>query len=213
MAQELLYLADPMCSWCWGFTPVLDRIRRELADGVTLRYVLGGLAEDSDDPMPAATQRMVQSAWGAVEKATRVRFNREFWTRCEPRRSTYPACRAVLAAEAEEPGSGPKMFRAIQEAYYLEARNPSDVDVLVAVATEKGFREEAFALRLASPEIEAQLQEHLREREHLGITANAAGFPTLILRTNEGDQALTRGYSPWDALEPVLARAGVIGRV
>ena len=23
----MLYFADPMCSWCWGFNPVMARVR------------------------------------------------------------------------------------------------------------------------------------------------------------------------------------------
>lgn len=210
MTPELLYLADPMCSWCWGFSAVLKRIQSELAENVTLRYVLGGLAPDSDDPMPEATKQMVQGAWDTVEQVTGTRFNREFWTRCQPRRSTYPACRAVLAAAALETDAGPRMFEAIQCAYYLEARNPSDVEVLTAVAEEQGLDAGRFSDRLASPEIEAELQGHLRERARLGATTNAAGFPTLVLRTAEGEQAVTRGYSPWKTIQPALARAGVL---
>ena len=32
-----------------------------------------------------------------------VRFNFDFWTHCTPKRSTYPACRAVIAARAQDP--------------------------------------------------------------------------------------------------------------
>ncbi|MDH5427723.1 MAG: DsbA family protein, partial [Nitrospirota bacterium] len=28
MSPTLIYVADPMCSWCWGFSPVLEEIRR-----------------------------------------------------------------------------------------------------------------------------------------------------------------------------------------
>ena len=26
MSKHFLYVADPMCSWCWGFSPVIDKI-------------------------------------------------------------------------------------------------------------------------------------------------------------------------------------------
>ena len=60
---ELVYVADPLCSWCYGFRPTLDRIE---ALG-PVRYVMGGLAPDDDQPMDPAMRTYVQRAWDAVE--------------------------------------------------------------------------------------------------------------------------------------------------
>ena len=59
---------------------------------------MGGLAPDSDEPMPAEMRTYVQQAWRAVTARTGVAFEHRFWEECAPRRSTYPACRAVIAA-------------------------------------------------------------------------------------------------------------------
>ena len=58
----------------------------------------GGLAPDSDVPMPQEIVQYVKSAWRAVSAAAGLELNWDFWTKCQPRRSTYPACRAVVAA-------------------------------------------------------------------------------------------------------------------
>lgn len=52
MTIELLYFHDPMCSWCWAFRPVWTDLCTQLPAGVTVRRVVGGLAPDSDAPMP-----------------------------------------------------------------------------------------------------------------------------------------------------------------
>ncbi len=31
---RLLYVMDPMCSWCWGFAPVAEALSRQAAAGV-----------------------------------------------------------------------------------------------------------------------------------------------------------------------------------
>ena len=28
---HFIYFADPMCSWCWGFAPVIEKIAAEAA--------------------------------------------------------------------------------------------------------------------------------------------------------------------------------------
>ena len=88
MSETLYYVADPMCSWCWGFQPVLGRVKAALPEEVTLRYVMGGLAKDTDEPMPEETRAYVQNAWREVSATTGARFNWDFWSRCKPRRSS-----------------------------------------------------------------------------------------------------------------------------
>ena len=102
--MELYYVADPMCSWCYGFALEWKRAKDQLA--LPVRLVMGGLASDSDEPMPAEMREYVQSAWRSVAQTTGAGFNHEFWERCTPRRSTYPSCRAVLAAEGMRAGAG-----------------------------------------------------------------------------------------------------------
>ncbi len=98
MNATLYYIADPMCSWCWGFHPVLQKVRGALPEDIQLVYVMGGLAKDSDEPMPDDIRAYVQNAWREVGVRTGARFNWDFWMRCSPVRSTYPACRGVLSA-------------------------------------------------------------------------------------------------------------------
>ena len=49
-----------MCSWCYGFAPILSSIADRLVPGVELRLVMGGLAPDSDEPLPATAARLAE---------------------------------------------------------------------------------------------------------------------------------------------------------
>ena len=57
----LLYVVDPMCSWCWGFTEVRREVSEAFPD-LEWQLVMGGLAPDSDEPMDEATKTYVQEA-------------------------------------------------------------------------------------------------------------------------------------------------------
>lgn len=200
LPMELLYVTDPMCSWCWGFAKTIRLIRGRLAPEVSLRLVMGGLAKDSDEPMPAATRTMVQGAWDAVEAASGARFNRDFWKKCTPRRSTWPACRAVLAAKRTDPDRTFAYFEAMQRAYYLEARNPSDREVAIAVAKEQALDQEVFRAYLTSEAVEADLASDLAQCTELG----ARGFPSLYLVEASMPRTITRGWQRFEALEETL---------
>ena len=186
-----------MCSWCWGFQSVLEQVEEILPEDIPIQYVMGGLAKDSDAPMPDETKEYVKGQWNAVTERTGAEFNWEFWERCEPRRSTYPACRAVLAASTQLPPAGPLMYHAIQRAYYLEAQNPSDHVTLISLAGSLGLDVERFSADLQSPTIEKKLQEEFALRRSLA----ANQFPSLVFEHRDDVIWLASGYE--DA-EPIL---------
>ena len=184
MTSTLYYAHDPMCSWCWAFKPTWSKLRAGLPPDIVTHIVLGGLAPDSAEPMPVQMQQMLQSTWRQIEQTVPgTRFNYDFWTQCKPRRSTYPACRAVLAAKAQNPQLEQPMIEAIQQAYYLKAQNPSDNDTLVRLSAEVGCDPERFAIQIDSDEIHADLRENIRFAQRLG----ARGFPSLILLTSKNE--------------------------
>ena len=121
--SELIYVHDPMCSWCWGLRPVFQRLIDQLPSQIRVSYLLGGLAADSDAPMAEEMQHQLQDTWHRIQqRIPNTEFNYDFWTRCQPRRSTYPACRAVIAARRIDVELEKSMVLAIQRAYYLQAK-------------------------------------------------------------------------------------------
>lgn len=179
----LWYIHDPMCSWCWGFVQAWQRLQQQLPDNIEIRYLLGGLAPDSGQPMPMDMQANIRDTWRAIQKEIPgTEFNFNFWTQCRPRRSTWPACRAVIAARQQDPGMELPMIHAIQQAYYLEARNPSDTDTLAALAADLGLDRNRFGQGLEARQTQDILDAEIQHSRKLG----AQGFPSLVLENADG---------------------------
>ncbi|QUM88771.1 DsbA family protein [Moritella sp. 36] len=172
---KLYYVYDPMCSWCWGYKPVWNEIKQVVADDVDIIYLLGGLAPDSDEPMPEMMQAQVASYWKKIENYLGTTFNYEFWTENTPRRSTYPACRAILAARTQ--GAEQAMLDAIQVAYYLNAKNPSDNTVLVELAKQLGLDSDKFETVFVSQQLHQDLLTEIAFARSIGGTS----FPSLFI--------------------------------
>jgi len=187
----LYYIHDPMCSWCWAFRPVFTELLNKLPDDIDVQYLVGGLAPDSNEPMDAATQTMIQHHWRTIQiKVPNTQFNFDFWTNSTPRRSTYPACRAVLAAKTINPDKEDAMILAIQQAYYLNAFNPSDDDVLINCAASIGLDTSLFTQTLNSPATQQTLQENIQKNQSLGVYS----FPSLVLEENGRFKPITIDY-------------------
>jgi putative protein-disulfide isomerase len=191
----LYHVHDPMCSWCWGYRKTWDEIQAALPDTVSVVNVVGGLAPDSDDPMPLDQQALVASYWQQVADRTGASFNFDFWKNCQPRRSTYPACRAVLAAKKQ--GREQAMISAIQQAYSLRSLNPSDHSTLALLATELKLDAELFRADLTSQHVQLELEENFALRRSFDVHS----FPSLVLMNNGSGTALTIDYN---SSEPTL---------
>ena len=188
---QLYYLHDPMCSWCWGFKPTWDIVTKQLDGKIKIGFLLGGLAPDSDEDMPLQTRDYVQSNWKKIEEAIPgTKFNYDFWTKCKPRRSTYPACRAVISARIQSPDCEVSMISAIQKCYYLDAQNPSDEDVLVSLAVELGLDAEKFRFDLRSEKVNEALLAEISLARSLGMSR----MPSLILQTGRKLRVISIDY-------------------
>ena len=188
VAAILYHVHDPMCSWCWGFRDCWDRLRAALPESVRVVNVVGGLAPDSNEPMPLELQKTVAGYWANVATKTGAQFNFDFWRDCKPRRSTYPACRAVLAARNQ--GAEQAMIDAIQQAYYLRAMNPSDNSTLITLAEELGLKVKQFSADLISMEIQLVLEENFALRRKIGVYS----FPSLVLARGENFTSIAIDY-------------------
>jgi putative protein-disulfide isomerase len=182
MVTTLLYIHDPMCSWCYAFDSSLTALQNELPDFIRIKKIAGGLAPDTTNPMPVELQQKIQQTWRRIEQTVpSMQFNYDFWMINTPVRSTYPACRAVLAARQQGANYEDKMIGAIQTAYYQKAKNPSLESTLLECALEVGLDANRFADDLNSNEIEEELQNELRIARKLGVIS----YPSLLLEHND----------------------------
>jgi len=185
MSDTLYYIHDPMCSWCWGYRPIWERLQKNLPNSIVVEYVAGGLAPDSNSPMPVTQQQMIQNHWRTIEQKLGTEFNHDFWLKNTPRRSTYNACRAAIAAHKQ--ACQQSMIVAIQQGYYSRALNPSDLDMLIDLARELSEKKsvtlevDKFIVDIGSEETERELVRQIT----LAGKLSQQGFPSLVLEVNE----------------------------
>jgi putative protein-disulfide isomerase len=211
---HFLYVADPLCSWCYGFAPVIEALASRFAGRLPVRLVMGGLRAGNTTPMRDQDKDYIRGAWTNVSKASGQPFDMSFFDRETFIYDTEPACRAVVAAR--EWGEGlpvsPLTFKAaVSSAFYAHNRDVTDTDTIVAIAEEAGFDGAAFRERFLSPDVKSATFRDFLTSQELGVT----GFPMLAAGSAEHGYALvTKGFRPLDgipeAIETWLARGAPI---
>lgn len=199
---HLIYFADPMCSWCYGFSPVIEEIRKAFGRALPVRVVMGGLRPGTEEPMTDAAKREVVGHWRHVHEATGLPFDEHALDREGFRYDTDPGARAVVVARREGEEMAARYLARAQRAFYAEGRDLTSGEVLADLAEELGLDREAFLAQWSS---EAARQETWRDyaiSQRAGVTA----FPTLVGGPDENGVygVVTRGYAPPDQVLAVL---------
>lgn len=196
---ELIYVGDPMCSWCWGFAPVLEQLEERYE--LPIRTVVGGLRAGADaQPLDDRLRAFLAHHWKQVHEASGQRFaevalDREGWVY-----DTEPACRSVVALRGLAPDRTLEWFARIQRAFYVEGRDVTDAEVHAELVGEVGVDPAVFADRMDSGAVREETRGDFAEARRLG----AMGFPTLLLREGQDVVTVTRGFVPFEQLEPRL---------
>jgi putative protein-disulfide isomerase len=181
-----------MCSWCWGFSHTWNKVKNSLPSEINVQYVLGGLAPDSSEVMPNKMREYIQMNWHKIEqKIPGVSFNYTFWDSCTPKRSTYPACRAVIAVKNQNSELEQTMVKIIQQAYYLDAKNPSEDDVLISLAKTLDLDIKQFTQDLNSEPTQQLLSNDIALMQSMGVSS----FPSLVLQTTNRIKSITIDYN------------------
>jgi putative protein-disulfide isomerase len=201
--NQLVYFADPMCSWCYGFAPVIAALAEHFEHCMGLQLIMGGLRAGNTEPMTDKDREYVREAWTRVGAATGQPFDFSFFDRETFTYDTEPACRAVVTARRLMPAMALPFKAHISQAFYAENRDITSSDEILAVAEEAGFGRRQFADAFSAPETRNETFRDFLTAQELGIR----GFPTLIAGGEEkGYALLTNGYRPLEDLVQPLER-------
>lgn len=201
MSKHFLYVADPMCSWCWGFSPAITKIAEEFGEQAPVRVMVGGLRPGTTEPMDDQKKTMIRTHWEHVHEASGQPFDFSFFDLDGFVYDTEPACRAVVAARKLDESKALGFLGVLHRSFYAEKRDITDASVLADIAEEFGLPRSEFELTHASPESREETLADFHFAQQSGIT----GFPTLLAIEDSKPLMVTAGFQKWENLAEPLA--------
>ena len=207
LSKELIFVADPMCSWCWGFAPAISAIRNKYSDRLTIQLVVGGLRAGNDKVMDNEAKGYIRDHWEEVRKATGQPFDFNFFDRGNFTYDTEPACRACVTVRGLKSDVALNYLELLHKSFYANNQDITDTSVLASLATSLGVDTTQFSEVFSSDKARAATHDDFQVACNLGVT----GFPTVVAvdkavgeNTKNQYAYLNVGYSPFEVLEPLL---------
>lgn len=214
MITATLY-SDPACPWAYSESPALRVIEWRYGDQLDWKLVLIGLTEDSSQ----YAARGYTPLRGALGQLSFRRYGMPFSPEPKSQLSaTARACRAVVAARIQSPGSEWAVFRAIQLANFTTGLVLEDDDGLRAVLADvPGVDADAIIAALDSDEVTiAYENDKAASRTAAGSATELQGkagntdgavrytAPSVIFQSN-GTRLEAGGFQPVEAYDIVIA--------
>ncbi len=201
MQQRLIYVMDPMCSWCWGLAPLLDSIRVEFPE-LPLRLVAGSLRSHLQTPLDTASRQALADHWQAVAALSGQPFSDPHELPVSLVFNVGPASRALIAARSLDERLAWPFARAVQHAFYAQGLDVTQPTVLRQIAVDTGYDAEAFAARFDQPETQQQLDQDWNWVADRGF----AELPILFAERDGQLALLCNGFRPAGEVLGLLQR-------
>jgi len=184
-----------MCSWCWGFHPVIEELRKKHASKYTFSVVVGGLRTSGDMSWDAQSKQYLKQNWDAVQQATQQPFNHTLLNKSTFDYNTYPSCKALLSVrELWGEDATFTYLHSIQEAFYKNAQDITSLEVLTSYIHHD---KEMFLDFYKSQRAEVLMHHDFSKARSMGANA----FPSTVKIDDDGHMVCISGYK---SLENIL---------
>lgn len=192
---EIVYVGDPMCSWCYGISNELQNLQNSI-ENIELTIILGGLRNGNRDQWNKEFTEFLKHHWEEVEAKSGMPFNYDLLSWNSFEYNTEPACRAVVTVKKIAPEKTWSFFKATQKRFYFNNKDPKKVEFYRTICNQLDIPFEIFTEVFQTKEIkESTLQEFAYARK-----IGATGFPSIYLLENGQLIKISAGYTTADKL-------------
>lgn len=186
---KLIYFGDPLCSWCYGFSPEMSEALDSLAEEVDFQLVMGGLRPYNTETM-ADLGDFLQHHWEDVNERSGQPFSYGILKDKTFVYDTEPACRAVVLMRELKPASEFEFFKQVQTEFYKENKNTNLTETFAELAEDFGLDKTDFAKKFESDEFKEKVKKDFSYSQNVGVRS----FPTLVLQNGDDLYLIAQGY-------------------
>lgn len=199
--KELIYVGDPMCSWCYGISNHLKKLKEHLSN-YQFTIVVGGLRPGGGGAWDTATKNIIKHHWEEVNKRSGLPFGDKLFQLENFNYDTEPPCRAVVTSRKWLGEYELEFYEEVTRKFYVENEDPSRITFYESICAQFAIPFEDFKEAFNSEEIKYETHSEFQLNRNWGVR----GYPAVILRVNEQLNAVSLGYSDFETMKETVER-------
>lgn len=202
---RLLYFFDPLCGWCYGFSPVIRDIAAT-EDTISVEIVCGGMITgEREGPIGKQFADYILGAIPRVQEMTGVTFGEAYKDRIRDgsyySSSVKPSIAIVVARELLPDQIVP--FAAdLQKAFYAEGKDVNGDTFYRDLAKAYGLDPQLFLDKMNDPAYKAKAEAEFARTQQFGVN----GFPCLVTEWNGQYYMVSSGFATKSEVLETLKR-------
>lgn len=198
---EIIYIGDPMCSWCWGISPQLNALERYgKSIGVPFRLVMGGLRPGGGDAWNDEFKDFLRHHWEEVNKRSGQPFNMDLFEKEDFNYDTEPSCRAVVTARKLSLEKTLSFYELVQHHFYVKNNDPNQAEFYQPICEKLEIDYTAFQEFFNSPAAKELTQKDFATNRQWGIR----GYPSVVVRKGDQLHLIASGFASFEDLKKRL---------
>lgn len=197
--KEIIYVGDPMCSWCWGISNHLRKLKEHFAH-FQFRVIVGGLRPGGGDPWNAQFKEFLKHHWEEVNKRSGQPFGEKLFQQEQFNYDTEPPCRAVVASRRWMRTYEFDFYEAVSRKFYVDNEDPNKDDFYRSICKRFAIPFEEFIQVFHSEEIKQQTLADFQQNREWGVR----GFPTVLFRVDQQLFQVNHGYAEYSTMKSTI---------
>ena len=199
----LIYCYDAYCGWCYGFSPVINKIAETYKNDFEFEVLSGGMIIAEKPKHIGVTAGYIQQAYKIVEDYTGIKFGTDYlWHINNPDLSDWypdsekPAI-ALCIFKEYYPERQIEFATDLQYALHFEGRDLCDDEAYRHLLEKYSIQPEPFFIKLKSDEYKERAHYEFAVCKQLQVT----GYPAVLIQVGETKfHLLARGYTAYEEL-------------
>jgi putative protein-disulfide isomerase len=200
----LYYVYDPLCGWCYGFSPVMTKVHHEYYEKISINVISGGMVI-GDRVAPLSTiAPYIQGAYKQVEKLSGVQFGAPYLSvlfgKGERIMDSQPPSIAHTYLVEQFPDRATEVAATIQSLIYADGLDPNSHEFRAALGTHFGLDPAQFEKDLQDSVYQTKTEDGYRLCQKLGIT----GYPAVLMYKNNTWYLVAKGWTDFQSISKTI---------
>jgi putative protein-disulfide isomerase len=200
----LIYIYDALCGWCYGFSPVMQKLYEAYQDRIAFEVLSGGMITGRRVQPLSAMADYIRQASQLLAEVTGVSPSEDYYSNILEkgtyRSDSLPPAIALNILKEKSPEDQFPLAQAIQHLYYTQGQDLNQVETYLPLAREKGWEEETFKKKFVDPAYADRAREEFKQVQEWGLD----GFPAVLGKKGTALVLISHGYQPFEQVNEAV---------